>query len=376
MPGRLQKKYIWGTSIALCALVIVLLVSINVGFQSRCEAQAEQLLQFILEYGDNPEQAKDALDTRGAHILAQYTGKTPYAALVTSSWFTAEVRDDITGEIDLAHAVEITPNEARALVEAARIESRASSGRVGQYRFLKEQTGDAAYRYALLDISELMLQSVQLGTSSVAAGFMAIAAVLVYIWLSAAGVIAPLVRKVDEGARLMQSAADRITDDAAAEQLAGVRDGLTAGSEVLEGAPGRKRAIPLSDVLSHACAGVLEAVEDKGGLLEADIQADVSVKAYPGELSALCELMLDTAARTMRPGGTVSVDLLSDGRQVGLIVRSTCAPWSAGDEPEADALAAVRLIARNNNGNTTFEAIDPDTLCYTVRFRAAAQQRR
>lgn len=370
MQGRIQRRYIWISSIVLAAVIVLLLVAVNVSFSGRAERRTADVLSVVMEYGEDPQGAADDLTTDEAAGLAQTSGRTPYATLRLTNYFLADIGNHDAVSLYMDGAVELTDEEALALVEAARISERAQ-GRVGQFAFRSADI-DGSLRYAFADISGTMLQTVQLGTISFGMGAVAIGAIFVYIWGGVLGFIQPLERRTDEGARLMVQAAETIEKQPdllpASESTA---EGLRAAGAVLEDRTLKRTAVPLSIVLTAQCEEAEQEAEQKNGTLETDIQEDIYVRGNLEQLRSLCRLLLMDSARTMREGGTIGADLFSDGRRAGLVVRSGCLPFTKESMPDGENLAAIRLIARDNGGRAAFEAILPDTLCYTVTWTAA-----
>lgn len=378
MQGRIQRKYIWVSSIVLTVIVIVLLTAVNAAFSARAERKTADILSVVMKYGADPAAAADDLASDEAAELAQASAETPYSVLRLTNYFLADVTDSAVSEntgLYMDGAVELTREEALALVEAARISERAS-GRVGQFAFQCEREADGAVRYAFANVGSTMLQAVQLGSISFGMGAVAVGAVFLYVWGSVMGFLQPLERRTDEGARLMAQAAQTIESQPdPGPALKSTAQGLAAASEVLEGRAAKQQAVPLSIVLAAQCEEAAQAAAERGGTLETDIQDGVSVRGDLAQLRSLCRLLLMDAVRAMRADGSVRADLFADGGRAGLVVRATTEPFSEEDAPEGDDLAAVRLIARNNGGRAAFEAIAPDTQCYTVTWATANRAR-
>lgn len=376
MPDRLQKKFISISAVVLLTVTVLLLLTINVEVNNTAKTRADEILHFVTLYGSDPASADEALETRDARILARACGMTPQTALETSSYFTAKAVSDGPASIEMDRVTELDESEAKALVEAARTLGE-KSGRVGRFQFLRTDEDDGAATYAFLDVSESVLQSVKLTTASFGAGAVAAGVFLIYIWGAVMGVVRPLERRTSHGARLLSEAAASLLEKHREPERAmhAVAENLEAGAMVLSGAGAPRRVFRLSEMLADLCAGAAPAVEAAGAVLEEDLQSGVYIKGYPDEIDSMCRLLLNAAVRDVRSGGTVNVDLLADEKNVGLIVRSMTKPWEEGSEPFGEELSAVRLLAANNDGKAVFEAIAPDTLCCTVRFRASRPRR-
>ena len=373
MPGRIQKKFIQISSIILCAVIVLLLVGLNVWHQAYVDSKQEQILDLIATYGGAPEMSRHVEGSERAARLEETTGLTPYQALLTSLYFTADTNPTGVTAVDLTGSEDLRTAEAMEIAEAARMEGTLS-GQIAQFRYVRTRDAVGDAHYVFLNVSQYMIQSVQLGSASFGLGCLAIAAVMGYVWYGALKWIRPLERRTEDSARLMENVSEALRQDEKGD-IERAAEELSAGAAVLDGASSQLEVVSLSETLTRVCREVGPSIEKRGGQLITDIQPDVYVRTHEGEAQTLCRLLLWEAVRTMRDDGTIHADLLSDGREVGLIVRSTDRPWAEDGEPEGNGLGAVQLIARDNDGTAAFEAIPPDTQCYSVRFRTAHDPR-
>lgn len=370
MASGVQKKFMWASGIVMCAIVALLLLGVNVWFNSAAQDRTEQVLHFIMNYGSSPGLALHADGSDYAARLLESTGLTPREALDSSLYFTAETDGQSLLSVDMTGSASLDPQQAQELAQTA-LSQGNERGRVGPFEYIRDRTAQGVTKYAFLNTAESMLEGAQLGAVSFGGGSIAAAAILASIWLIVAAWVR---RRATLSATETHPASDAAVSheknldeapqtDVSREQYVVVNS--SSGVDVVQMTPSS-----LTEAVVRACNEIRTPVKERGGELITDIQPNVYIRTHDGEAQTLCRLLDWEAVRTMRDGGSVHVDLQSDGREVDLTVESEGEPWHDGAAPEGAGLAAVKLIARDNDGLASFEALEPDRLCYTVHFKA------
>ena len=263
MPGRIQKKFIQISSIILCAVIVLLLVGLNVWHQAYVDSKQEQILDLIATYGGAPEMSRHVEGSERAARLEETTGLTPYQALLTSLYFTADTNPTGVTAVDLTGSEDLRTAEAMEIAEAARMEGTLS-GQIAQFRYVRTRDAVGDAHYVFLNVSQYMIQSVQLGSASFGLGCLAIAAVMGYVWYGALKWIRPLERRTEDSARLMENVSEALRQDEKGD-IERAAEELSAGAAVLDGASSQLEVVSLSETLTRVCREVGPSIEKRGG---------------------------------------------------------------------------------------------------------------
>lgn len=372
MTGRAQKHFLWFMSVSLCAVLVLLLVAMNTGFSTRLSREADVTLEVILLYGNAPQNAQGVEFPETDTLEPGLAVRSPYQLLRTTNYFTAEVSPRGDTSFDLAVSADISSAEAEEALDRAQREEGGDSGEVGVFAFLRSADTDGTVRYAFMDIAEQQQRRLQLATLSLIFGSMAAACILICAWAGARVWVRPLEEENADSRELMQQAGETLQQsdepDNTVQEMAHC---LLAGSAVLEAGTARRTTFSMTDMLAAACEEAASDIEQKGGTLTADVEPDIFVRGVPSELQTMCRILLEGATRAMRPCGDIRVDLLTDGRQVGIVVQSICELWEDGSPPSSADIAAIRMLARASGGRAVFVTIPPDTVCTSVQLIAA-----
>lgn len=378
MRSNTPKKYLIFSCLFLTAVLAFVLVAVNVSFHTVCERTITNTLHVVLESGTDPQSLieNSQEDTnRTATQLADTTAKTPYEVLETAIYFTADISEGAIRDVHLTRGLGLTQGEAEAVLTVAMYQNE-EQGTAGQFAYLREVQAEKT-RYAFLDISEYTMRQISLTMSSIAWGAVGVALMLGYAGFVTARTVAPLSRQVEDGARLLKSSAHLLKKSGhrGTEGYKGLAAGLRAGALIFEGKE-RRRTVDMSSVATEAVRENRRPIEERNGTLLDSIQPGVSLPGYEAQLKALCTVLLAQAADSISENTKVHIDLLSDSRNVGLVVHWHVAPWESGREPEGDILACVSMLARENGGEASYETLAPSTVCYTIKWKDGITTRR
>lgn len=397
MFRNFQRKYLFTSIAVLTAIIAAALIVLNAAFQHLQTADTERMLSLILRTGGSAErllpEAQQAADTG---VLLPDTAESGYLDMKTSSYFLVRTSGETITSVDVRSAYGLDEAKARALAVMV-LSLGKNSGREGRYAYLR-QVGPTGSVYAFLDVSGQLLAEARLMTVSVAAGALAEALMLVYVWFMTVRCIRPAEALLEASSDIMEKSAAGM-DAGAAYLLSAYRDrggaspalqegialaGIATDLRGVAGAIARHekpQTVNLSAVLLETAAENASRFTERDLEVHTAVEEGVTVWARPEELRALFEILMDNACEQGMPGGEVFLDLLSDSGNAGAVLRYAVrelpdlAPAQLlngkldGTSGVSGGLYAARLLAKLNRGELACEYLEPPAVCFTVRFR-------
>lgn len=398
MFRNIHKKYIAVNVTVLTAIIVALLVAVNVSMQSMRQEGTRSLLSLILRSGGDPAVASAQSTAAGADRLIPGTESGVYLDMKTASYFLVRTSGGTVSSVDVRYAYSVNEEEARSLTVLA-MDNGSDSGRLGRFEYLR-QVGPTGALYAFLDASEELLAEARLLTVSVAAGVIAEALILVFVGFMAARRVRPVEQLLAASQDIMEKSAAGMEAGAAClistykdrgsanaspalqegTVLAGIAADLRGVAEAID-RPGRPQDVNVPELLRRIVTENETWLAEQGLSVQSAVEGDAVLKARPQELKALFEILIENAGDNAAAGSTVFLDLVTDERNLGVLVHfdvddlpqtepdSLIQDRAGRDAHFGGGLYAASLLAELNHGRLGVEYLDPPGICFTVRFR-------
>ncbi len=412
MIRTLQRKFVVTAMAAITVLIVFLLGGINVANMVLISSQIDRTLRVVAELEGGGGQPP--LPEAGAPRPFMDPPKNDYDTFMSANFFV--VRFDRDGGVlseDVPRTSAVTEEAAEEL--ACRIYADGDeSGRSGRFRYLLGQSRSGrGSALVFLDTSAETRAYVRMLLLSGAAGLACWGAMLVLVIFLSRRAIRPIGENMEKQKQFVTNAGHEIKTPLAIIQsntealelfqgeskwsrnikeqtrrLSGLMGNLLALARMDEGA-GQVQPVDvdLSGLVEEALRSFAQPMEARDLTLRADIQAEVLLRADPGQMEQLLSLLLDNAVKYADQGGTLWVSLAGLEGKVRLSVQNTC-----GSLPQvpperlfdrfyrADAartqktggcgigLAVARSIAQANGGTLRAAYLPPDRVDFTACF--------
>lgn len=404
MTKALQRKFIRTAMVAVTALLVVLLGSINLANWWQERAQTDQMLQFLLQEDLPP--ADQGPSDRGP-LWQPFNADTRGAARFFQIFY------DQSGQVVRVDVGQIaTVSESQALAYADQCQGQ-QEGAVDRFRFCRAATRDGQGEVLLfLDVSDSRQSILVVLLLSVGVGLACWLGTFFLVALLSRRAIAPVVRGMEKQRQFVTNAGHEIKTPLAIIQantealelhqgqskwsrniraqtirLTGLMENLLTLARMDEA-----RLPPPQKVdLSQAAQESLEAFQEAAGAWEVTLTGEIApgltLPASREHMVQLLSILLDNGVKYTEPGGEIALTLTQEGSRLRLRVTNGPTQVPAGDlsrlfdrfyraDPARSqksggygiGLSAAQAIVQAWHGTIAAEAAGENTMVFTVTF--------
>lgn len=414
MIKALQRRFVAAAMIAITGLILLMLGAINTANLVTTSQRLDRTLELLCDTGGMPPAQKPSPEG-GPFPFGGREGRREGNDISMSSSFFV-VRFGSGGEpvfVDVSRAYNVTEDEAVELARnaAARGEAR---GEYGMYRYLVREWPGHGTASVFLDASGEGRSFWRVLFLSAGVGLGCWGIMLAFVMLLSKRAIRPIAENIERQKQFVTNAGHEIKTPLAIIQsnaealelytgeskwsrnikeqtarLGGLVKDLLLLARMDEGAVRAEPAcFSLSELVGHSIEEFSQPMEARKLALKADIPPDVAVNADREQIRQLVSILLDNAVKYSAEDGGIAVTIEKNDRQVKLHVQNTCAelPQAPPDKLfdrfyRADAartqksggygigLSVAKSLAAANRAGISAKYIQPDTVCFTVRFR-------
>lgn len=404
MKGALQRKFIRTAMVAVTALLVVLLGTINFANWWQVEVQTDRMLSFLLQEELPPE---DMLPRDPGRFLPPLNADTRGAARFFQVFY------DQAGQVVWVDVGQIaTVSEEEALDYAQRCQGQ-QEGSIDRFRFRRAATQDGQGEVLLfLDTSTSRRSILTVLALSGGVGLLCWLGSFLLVVLLSRRAIAPVVRGMEKQRQFVTNAGHEIKTPLAIIQvntealelhqgeskwtrniraqtarLTGLMENLLTLARMDEARLPPAQPVDLSRTVKESLQAFQEAAAARDLTLTGQVAPDVVLQTSREHMVQLLSVLLDNGVKYTETGGTVRLTLTKEGGTVRLQVRNgpTQVPegdlsrlfdrFCRGDPARSQrtggygiGLSAAQAIVQAWQGTIGVRAEGEDTLVFTVTF--------
>lgn len=404
MKGALQRKFIRTAMVAVTALLVVLLGTINIANWWQVEVQTDRMLSFLLQEELPPE---GMLPRDPGGFLPPLNADTRGAARFFQVFY------DQAGQVVWVDVGQIaTVSEEEALDYAQRCQGQ-QEGSIDRFRFRRAATQDGQGEVLLfLDTSSSRRSILTVLALSGGVGLLCWLGSFLLVVLLSRRAIAPVVRGMEKQQQFVTNAGHEIKTPLAIIQvntealelhqgeskwtrniraqtarLTGLMENLLTLARMDEARLPAAQPVDLSGTARESVQAFQEAAAARGLTLTGQIAPDVVLQTSREHMVQLLTVLLDNGVKYTESGGTVSLTLTKEGSAIRLQVRNSPTQVPEGDlsrlfdrfgrgDPARSqktggygiGLSAAQAIVQAWQGTITAQAEGADTMVFTVTF--------
>ena len=404
MTKALQRKFIRTAMVAVTALLVVLLGSINLANWWQERAQTDQMLQFLLQEDLPP--ADQGPSDRGP-LWQPFNADTRGAARFFQIFY------DQSGQVVRVDVGQIaTVSESQALAYADQCQGQ-QEGAVDRFRFCRAATRDGQGEVLLfLDVSDSRQSILVVLLLSVGVGLACWLGTFFLVALLSRRAIAPVVRGMEKQRQFVTNAGHEIKTPLAIIQvntealelhqgeskwtrniraqtarLTGLMENLLTLARMDEARLPPAQPVDLSGTARESVQAFQEAAGARQLTLAGQIAPGIVLQTSREHMVQLLSVLLDNGVKYTEEGGSIRLTLAREGNTVRLQVRNgpTQVPdgdlsrlfdrFCRGDPARSQrtggygiGLSAAQAIVQAWQGTIGVQAEGEDTLVFTVTF--------
>lgn len=404
MTKALQRKFIRTAMVAVTALLVVLLGSINLANWWQERAQTDQMLQFLLQEDLPP--ADQGPSDRGP-LWQPFNADTRGAARFFQIFY------DQSGQVVRVDVGQIaTVSESQALAYADQCQGQ-QEGAVDRFRFCRAATRDGQGEVLLfLDVSDSRQSILVVLLLSVGVGLACWLGTFFLVALLSRRAIAPVVRGMEKQRQFVTNAGHEIKTPLAIIQantealelhqgqskwsrniraqtirLTGLMENLLTLARMDEARLPPPQKVDLSQAAQESLEASQEAAGAREVTLTGEIAPGLTLPASREHMVQLLSILLDNGVKYTEPGGEIALTLTQEGSRLRLRVTNGPTQVPAGDlsrlfdrfyrgDPARNqksggygiGLSAAQAIVQAWHGTIAAEAAGENTMVFTVTF--------
>lgn len=404
MTKALQRKFIRTAMVAVTALLVVLLGSINLANWWQERAQTDQMLQFLLQEDLPP--ADQGPSDRGP-LWQPFNADTRGAARFFQIFY------DQSGQVVRVDVGQIaTVSESQALAYADQCQGQ-QEGAVDRFRFCRAATRDGQGEVLLfLDVSDNRQSILVVLLLSVGVGLACWLGTFFLVALLSRRAIAPVVRGMEKQRQFVTNAGHEIKTPLAIIQantealelhqgqskwsrniraqtirLTGLMENLLTLARMDEARLPPPQKVDLSQAAQESLEAFQEAAGAREVTLTGEIAPGLTLPASREHMVQLLSILLDNGVKYTEPGGEIALTLTQEGSRLRLRVTNGPTQVPAGDlsrlfdrfyrgDPARNqksggygiGLSAAQAIVQGWHGTIAAEAAGENTMVFTVTF--------
>ena len=411
MIKTLQKKFVFTAMTAISVLLLLLLGAINIGNIVMMERQTDHILMLISDnmgVYDNlpPWEKKEKREL-------PFRPRDDHDIFMSASFLKVQISQDGTVQrVESHRLVSVTEEEAAAMAQSVYTRQQAT-GHSGVFKYQMRRYTDGNLTIFFLDTSEQLYMMVRVLALSLGVGLLCWLLMLLLVILLSRRAIYPIAQSIERQKQFVTNAGHEIKTPLAiiaanteamelyqgeskwsknihtqVQRLNTLMQQLLQLSRMEEGGTEKVAAeFSFSALLVEAIRPFQEPLALRGVVLTVDIQPDVQLYADKDAILQLISILLDNAVKYSKDGGQVVVLLQKTERHPVLQIKNTCAalPDTAperlfdrfyrGDAARTQknggygiGLSMAQAIVAAHKGTITAAYIQPDWVCFTVRF--------
>lgn len=404
MKGALQRKFIRTAMVAVTALLVVLLGTINIANWWQVEVQTDRMLSFLLQEELPPE---GMLPRDPGGFLPPLNADTRGAARFFQVFY------DQAGQVVWVDVGQIaTVSEEEALDYAQRCQGQ-QEGSIDRFRFRRAATQDGQGEVLLfLDTSSSRRSILTVLALSGGVGLLCWLGSFLLVVLLSRRAIAPVVRGMEKQRQFVTNAGHEIKTPLAIIQvntealelhqgeskwtrniraqtarLTGLMENLLTLARMDEARLPPAQPVDLSGTARESVQAFQEAAGARRLTLTGQIAPDIILQTSREHMVQLLSVLLDNGVKYTEEGGSIRLTLAREGNTVRLQVRNgpTQVPegdlsrlfdrFCRGDPARSQktggygiGLSAAQAIVQAWQGTIGVQAEGEDTLVFTVTF--------
>ncbi|HIY07440.1 MAG TPA: HAMP domain-containing histidine kinase [Candidatus Evtepia faecigallinarum] len=404
MKGALQRKFIRTAMVAVTALLVVLLGTINFANWWQVEVQTDRMLSFLLQEELPPE---DMLPRDPGRFLPPLNADTRGAARFFQVFY------DQAGQVVWVDVGQIaTVSEEEALDYAQRCQGQ-QEGSIDRFRFRRAATQDGQGEVLLfLDTSTSRRSILTVLALSGGVGLLCWLGSFLLVVLLSRRAIAPVVRGMEKQRQFVTNAGHEIKTPLAIIQvntealelhqgeskwtrniraqtarLTGLMENLLTLARMDEARLPPAQPVDLSGTARESVQAFQEAAGARQLTLTGQIAPGIILQTSREHMVQLLSVLLDNGVKYTEEGGSIRLTLTREGNTVRLQVRNgpTQVPegdlsrlfdrFCRGDPARSQrtggygiGLSAAQAIVQAWQGTIGVRAEGEDTLVFTVTF--------
>lgn len=408
MIKKLQKRFIGISFSAFAGVLLLLCLIVNIANYVSVDSELRSMLQTITENeGRIPTPRPSSEPPEKPN--GQFTPETPFNTRYFVLRFT-ESGELVKADLDMIAAV--TENDVTQYVTAA-LENGAGYGRIGEYRFFAENSGDGRMMAVFLDCYRETRNIRKFAVYSLVAMLICDALVFGILLLCSKKAVEPIARSherqkqfiTDAGHELktpltviatdlklleMENGSSEWIDKARAqtEKLNGLITELIEFSRMEECPKIRRESFCLSDAVFETVGSFTDFAAENGHILTTDIEPGIVYSGDEYSVRRLCTILADNAIKYALPGTEIFFSLKKAKKGVVITTVNECEHlereeteklfdrFYRADKSRNSArsgfgigLSAARRIVENHKGFIKAECENGHTITFTAELR-------
>ncbi len=414
MIKSLQRRFVIAAMTAITGLILLLLGTINAANLMMISQRMDRTLELLCSTGGDMHSPPPMQKPSGRPFPFDFPPENEYGAFISSGFFI--VRFGPNGEpssVDVSRTYTVSEEEALELALEA-LEKDSGRGEYGHFRYLVREGPRHDTVAAFLDTSGESGSFWRVLFLSAGIGLGGWGLMLAFVALLSRKAIRPIAENIERQKQFVTNAGHEIKTPLAIIQsnaeamelyngeskwssnirkqtvrLSGLVNDMLMLARMDEGAIQTEPVdFSLSELLGSSLEVFSQPMEDKNIRLESNIQSGIMIHADREQVRRLLSILLDNAAKYANDGGRIAVSLEKSEGRAALRLENTCPalPTAPPDKLfdrfyRADAartqksggygigLAVARSLAEASRAAVSARYIQPDTVCFTVKFR-------
>ena len=364
MVGKLRKRVVIYTVLAVLLVLILLMGTLNVANYVVKDRAADAMLEFLAEndgafpgpFGKDDMEPKgnpDGEDFHGKHggLKPGMTEETPYE----TRFFTVDLNEDGSiSSINTGRIAAVDSAKAVDMVESA-ITKGKSTGYDGNYKYLLSET-EGKKTYIFVDCTRDLMSVRSFLKTSLLVSLIGFIAISILVYLLSPKMIKPIAESYAKQKEFITNAGHELKTPMSViesctevielqsgeskwtqgikEQVKKLSDLTTHMVDLAKMDEGEELAmeeVDLSSLVDKALEGFSLEAEQQGRVIEKNIESGISIKGNATLLTELVSILADNALKYAREDKPIKFSLTKDGKRVLLVEENSAEGLEKGD---------------------------------------------